>query len=57
LLSDIGVSFKSEKAKIVEGFDQFLTFVERAHKPELLTHEAKFIQREMEMDKFLAKKS
>ena len=55
LLVDLGVSFNTQK--FGQNIDLLISLVEKAPKPELLTKSKKFSQMEMEMDKFLAKKS
>ena len=55
LLVDLGVSFDTQK--FGQNIDLLISLIEKAPKPELLTKSKKFSQMEMEMDKFLAKKS
>jgi hypothetical protein len=57
LLVQLGLDFRPVYEKLVSNLDSVNSFLERAQKPELLTPSKKFSQMEMEMDKFLAKKS
>jgi len=57
ILQDLKLSFSRVTAKFSTNIDKLISLLERAPKPELLTKSKKFSQMEMEMDKFLAKKS
>ena len=57
LLNDLGLNFGILTSKFAQNIDSLISFIESAQKPELLTKSKKFSQMEMEMDKFLAKKS
>lgn len=57
---DLNLNFGHINQKLASQLDQLSRpggLLERASKPELLTKSKKFSQMEMEMDKFLAKKS
>jgi len=57
ILLDLKLNFSQITTKFASNIDQLISLLERAPKPELLTKSKKFSQMEMEMDKFLAKKS
>ena len=57
ILVDLNLNFSRVTSKFSSNIDQLINLLERASKPELLTKSKKFSQMEMEMDKFLAKKS
>ena len=57
ILQDLKLNFSRVTAKFSTNIDKLVSLLERAPKPELLTKSKKFSQMEMEMDKFLAKKS